>query len=574
MDRRHDFRALQCEGAHVHSVGAKIIQDLHHPQIHSNSVGQHCLRSLRQPPRRPLSPSHRNSNSHMVRGLSPQDIPPSTPSGGQNEPHSGPFIASHSPQHLQLVPASRHISAPGSSLGSALVRSLRRYNEPSSPKIQFPVPRPLHIRSRCPRPAGLGAREQLRQPPLRSHPQGLTGAPVSAGIRHHHRPLVACSPLVRSPPENGGLSSHPSTQSKPVLVQGCTPRAPEKSPLEDIRLASLWKQALLDDGWSEQTASCAPHALAHSSHQSYDRYIKDLRAFCVSNGICFPPVKACQIAEFLLHVARKSDRPKSSLNGTMSALSSLYNIYDLPNPCNFHVHALYTALIKTHTKLPRARTNVMPTAPFHKLFESWKDNEELSVKMLRLKCITLIAFAFMLRPSDVAPKGVQYDSESDTFKPFLFLRSQISFPDDGGLRITFFAIKNDSSRDGFEVSVPRCDNAKLDPALALNVYLQKTQHLVTDVHAPAFISLKKPHQGISASAVGSVLSEAISLAGLSSSMYTPKCFRPSGATKAVNSGMDPDKVRRLGRWKTSSVFYEHYVYDKTSDKYTNMMFDV
>ena len=74
--------------------------------------------------------------------------------------------------------------------------------------------------------------------------------------------------------------------------------------------------------------------------------------------------------------------------------------------------------------------------------------------------------------------------------------------------------------------------------------------------------------------MGSVLSEAISLAGLSSSMYTPKCFRPSGATKAVNGGMDPDKVRRLGRWKTSSVFYEHYVYDKTSDKYTNMMFDV
>ena len=258
----------------------------------------------------------------------------------------------------------------------------------------------------------------------------------------------------------------------------------------------------------------------------------------------------------------------------MSALTSLYNIYDLPNPCNFHVHSLYSALIKTHTKQARARTNVMPTAPFHNLFESWKDNIDLSLKMLRLKCITLLAFAFMLRPSDIAPKGVHYDADSDSFNVFVFSRSQINFPDDGGLIITFFGIKNDTSRDGFEVRVPNCDSPKLDPASALRMYLQKTAGLVSGVHAPVFLSLHKPYKAISAATVGSVLSESISLAGLSPSLYTPKSFRPSGATKAVDSGMDPDKVRRLGRWKTSSVFYEHYVFDKTSDRYCNMMFDV
>ena len=48
---------------------------------------------------------------------------------------------------------------------------------------------------------------------------------------------------------------------------------------------------------------------------------------------------------------------------------------------------------------------------------------------------------------------------------------------------------------------------------------------------------------------------------------------PSTATKAVDGGMDPDKVRRIGRWKTTSVFYEHYVFDRTPDEYIDNLFE-
>ena len=344
--------------------------------------------------------------------------------------------------------------------------------------------------------------------------------------------------------------------------------------MEDVRLADLWHDSLVKNGWNSQTALHVPFVLAKSTQQSYDRIISDIRVFCMKKDIVFPPVQSCDIADYLCHVAKKSDRPKSSLNSTMSALSALYHVLELPNPCNFHVKSLYTALIKTHTKKARVRTKVMPIEPFHVLFKSWKSNHELSIKFLRLKCISLLAFAYMLRPSDIAPKSVSYDSDSDSFSLFVFSRSQVIFSDDGSLTITFFAIKNDGSRDGFDVTIPPCDDIMLDPVCALKDYMCRTSNFVDGDSSPVFVSLNKPFKAISAATVGSILAESIALAGLDSSVFTPKCFRPSGATRAVDNGFEPDKVRRIGRWKTSSVFFEHYVFDKTPDQFSNVMFDV
>lgn len=86
--------------------------------------------------------------------------------------------------------------------------------------------------------------------------------------------------------------------------------------------------------------------------------------------------------------------------------------------------------------------------------------------------------------------------------------------------------------------------------------------------SPVFISLKSPYNAIDSSTVSRILEEAIVLAGLSTKEFTAKSFRPAGATTAIAQNMNPEIVRKVGRWKNQEVFFEHYVHSQTPSEHT------
>ena len=88
-----------------------------------------------------------------------------------------------------------------------------------------------------------------------------------------------------------------------------------------------------------------------------------------------------------------------------------------------------------------------------------------------------------------------------------------------------------------------------------------------------FLSLNAPHGPISAAPVAKILQEAIKLAGLAGQGYTAKSFYPTGATTAIESDIDPQIVRKLGRWENSDVFYAHYVHAITPQDFTSELLD-
>ena len=102
------------------------------------------------------------------------------------------------------------------------------------------------------------------------------------------------------------------------------------------------------------------------------------------------------------------------------------------------------SLRKSQTVYVRERSRVMPVEPLHKLFNSWESNQTLSVRRLHIKCITLLALSFMLRPLDIAPKGVQTENFNGTVQRLVFSNDMVTFPEDGGVRIKFIETKNDS----------------------------------------------------------------------------------------------------------------------------------
>lgn len=170
----------------------------------------------------------------------------------------------------------------------------------------------------------------------------------------------------------------------------------------------------------------------------------------------------------------------------------------------------------------------------------------------------------MLRPSDVAPKGTIFDQVSESEESFIFSKDMIQFSVTG-THVTFLGIKNDTDRAGFKVFLPRMNNDMFDPVKTLEDYIAKTNNVRID--NAVFISLRKPHKAISAASVANILEDALTLAGLANKGFSAKSFRPTGATKAIESGIEPDIVQKLGRWKCSEVFKNHYVHSVTPVNY-------
>ena len=198
--------------------------------------------------------------------------------------------------------------------------------------------------------------------------------------------------------------------------------------------------------------------------------------------------------------------------------------------------------------------------PFRELFNQWPGNAELGVKELRLKTITLMALLLMLRPSGIAPKAVHFDGNSASASQFVFSTSHIQFCD-GGANITFHGIKNDTSRSGFSVFLQPTGDDKLKPVLALQEYIARTNNHRPDGNS-VFLSRTSRYKAIAAGTVATVLNDAMKLAGLEGHDYSAKSFRPTGATAAIDMKCDPDIAMQLGRWKTRSVLFDHYMHSK------------
>ena len=335
--------------------------------------------------------------------------------------------------------------------------------------------------------------------------------------------------------------------------------------MENIRLEIVWTDNLRRQGWGERAVAQAPLCYASSTLNCYNRYITKFHDYCVERGVTFPNAGEHILADFLCLLADRSDRPRSVLRSTTAALGAFFFSIDVKNPLqSYHLTKLQSALVKSGSIVPMTKSKVMPVQPFYDLFSSWGDNELLSIKCLRLKCISLLALTFMLRPSDIAPKGLLFDPESESYEHFMLCTDQIVFEQDGRLTIKFLGIKNDTSREGFEATIPPSSDDIVDPVKTLSVYMQRTNDVRrcqgNPPRKPVFLGLTRPHSAIRASTVGNILAEAISRAGLQNQGYSAKSFRPTGATRSVAAGIMPELIMQVGRWKTKEVFFNNYVH--------------
>jgi len=164
---------------------------------------------------------------------------------------------------------------------------------------------------------------------------------------------------------------------------------------------------------------------------------------------------------------------------------------------------MITGLVKYSTTAPMKKSKVMPVHKFHDLFMSWPDNCGLNTKDLRLKAVALLALTLMLRPSDAAPKGKFHTADGPS--DLVFSGDQVEFSENGAT-FTLFDIRNDTSRSGFEVCIPRASVEKIDPIATLEAYIARTNSNRA-VAGPVLISLRAPYAANTASSIARILEE-------------------------------------------------------------------
>ena len=338
-------------------------------------------------------------------------------------------------------------------------------------------------------------------------------------------------------------------------------------------MENLWKEKLMSQGWSPSAAGKMIRNWAPSTINSYQAIIDKLQLFCAEVDTEFPCISSATLADFLCHTAEKSTRPKSVLNSTLAAISMLNDVLQRQDcPISPAIAKLVSALIKSETTEPMKRSKVMPVGRFHDLFLQWEGNWKISIENLCMKCITLLALAMMLRPSDIAPKAVVREGE-DSYKKFVMSTDQVHFNPDGSATITLFGIKNDYSREGFEVIVQPASVVRLDPVATLRTYIDRTRS-IRPKNKALFISLRKPHTALSSATIARILDRAISMAGLGGQGFSAKSFRPTGASHAVEQGLQPDTIRKVGRWKSQETFESHYVHSRPAVYFTDKILGV
>ncbi|KAH3807332.1 hypothetical protein DPMN_135669 [Dreissena polymorpha] len=113
---------------------------------------------------------------------------------------------------------------------------------------------------------------------------------------------------------------------------------------------------------------------------------------------------------------------------TLAAMALLFHTMGLESPTRFRdVNKLVTALIKSRTKQPMKRQRPMPVNAFVELFDQLGPNNQLHLRDLRMKAITLLALCAMTTPSDLAPKGKVFKPEDNSSSTMPILVHEVIF---------------------------------------------------------------------------------------------------------------------------------------------------
>ena len=77
-----------------------------------------------------------------------------------------------------------------------------------------------------------------------------------------------------------------------------------------------------------------------------------------------------------------------------------------------------------------------------------------------------------------------------------------------------------------------------------------------------------------AKTIGRILTKAIDLVGLAGQGFNAKLFQPTGAITALQARLDLDSIGKVGHWKYSETFENHYIHAQPVPDFTDLVLGI
>ncbi|KAL7297191.1 hypothetical protein TKK_0009598 [Trichogramma kaykai] len=178
------------------------------------------------------------------------------------------------------------------------------------------------------------------------------------------------------------------------------------------------------------------------------------------------------------------------------------------------------------------------------LFESWPQNEELSLENLTLKLATLLALTTGHRIQTLSLIDILNITKSDN-----------------GLTIKIPApIKTSAvGRKQPALHLPFYVNEKICVARALEHYMARTQEIRVK-ETSLFLSFKKPHRAVNPQSISRWIKKTLNLSGIDTEIFSAYSTRHASTSAAKRLGVSLDVIKSTAGWtensRTFAKFYD------------------
>lgn len=238
----------------------------------------------------------------------------------------------------------------------------------------------------------MASREQFCECPILDVEQDCKENSEGTSECNSNSSMVASSVLVSRVKEDGGVCTiQNSKQRLSNVEEGRDSRTFKKQKVEAIRLEGVWQDRLKHQCWSDVSIQKFLGSWALNTWNSYNRCFQRFQNFAETRDVQLVAVTPSMMADFLVNIAENSQRPRSVLMSTLSAVGSYYRVVQVQSPVTEDVMRLIDGIVKVGTGAPMKRSLVMPREPFLILFRKWGDNLNLSTWALRLKTVVLLS---------------------------------------------------------------------------------------------------------------------------------------------------------------------------------------
>ena len=242
----------------------------------------------------------------------------------------------------------------------------------------------------------------------------------------------------------------------------------------------------------------------------------------------------------------KEGRAYRSINVYRSALSSV-----LPsvNSCKIGSHPLVSQLLKGIFNLRPPQPKYSHTWKVSRILEYIKSlgpNENLSLKVLSLKLVTLLGLTAPDRSSDLAKRDLRFR----TFHP-----EGVSFSLSG---LSKTSRPGDLAKTSFHAAFK--EDKDLCPVECLKCYELRTREFrsFTNGVNKLFLSYILPHKPVSSATLARWIKSLLQLAGVDTTIFSAHSLRGAATTEALNQGVSVTDILGMADWSQESTFTRFY----------------